>query len=128
MRSQSAAAPPVESSVARAATVRRSVTTPTQRSPSRQTEIIRSPSATVIRGCASDALGQLACDPVTGRGAASVHDTAPAVSSLEAEAVVELHPELDEIADSRRRLVGEHRHGARTTEATSGAKRVLGVK
>ena len=52
VRSQRAAAPPVERRVARAVTARRSVTTPTQRSSSRQIESMRSPSATVIRGCA----------------------------------------------------------------------------
>ena len=125
MRSQSAAAPPVESSVARAATARRSVTTPTQRSSSRQTDSIRSPSATRDPRMREHALGELPRDAVAGRGAARVHDAAAAVAALEAEAVVELDTELDEIADPRGRLVGQHGDGARPAEPAAGAQRVL---
>ena len=104
------------------------MTTPTQRSSSRQTESIRSPSATRIRGCASDALGELARDAVARRGAARMHDAPAAVAALEPEAVVELDAELDEVADARGRLVGQHRDGARPAEAAARAERVLGVQ
>ena len=128
VRSQSAAAPPVESSVARAATARRSVTTPTQRSSSRQTR--EHPLALGDRDprMREHALGELSRDAVAGRRAARVDDAAAAVAALEPEPVVELDAELDEIADARGRLVRQHRHGARPAETAAGAKRVLGVE
>ena len=75
-----------------------------------------------------DALGELPRDAVAGGRSSRVHDAAAAVTALEAETLVELHPELDQVANACRRLVGEHRHGARTTEATPGVERVLGVE
>ena len=74
------------------------------------------------------ALGELARHAVAGRGAARVHDAPPAVASLETEAVVELDAELDEVADARRRLLGEHGDGARAAEAAARAERVLRVQ
>ncbi len=128
VRSQSAAAPPVESRVARAATALRSVTTPTQRSvvaPDREHPLaLGDLDARVVE----DALCQLAGHAVSGGGAPRMDDSAAAVPAFEAEILVELDPELHEIADPRRRLVREHGHGARAAEATTRAQRVLGVQ
>ena len=75
-----------------------------------------------------DAFRELAGDAVAGRGASCVHDATEAVSTLEAEALVELDTELDEIADPCGCLVGQHRDGARATEPAAGPKRVLGMQ
>ncbi len=75
-----------------------------------------------------NALGELSSNPVPGRGASGVDDAPPAVAALEPEAVVEIDPELDEIADARRRLFGEHRDRARATQAAAGPQCVLRVE
>ncbi len=74
------------------------------------------------------ALGELARDAVPGRRAARVDDAPAAVAALEAEAVVELDAELDEVADPRRRLLGQHRDGARAAEPAACSQRVLRVQ
>ena len=104
------------------------MTTPTQRSSSRQIESIRSPSATSIRGCVEHALRELARHAVARGRAARVHDAASAVAAFETEAVVELDAELDEVADTSRSLGREDLDRARAAEATAGAKRVLGMQ
>ena len=72
-----------------------------------------------------DALGELPRDTIARRGTSGVHDAPAAVAALEAEAFVELDPELHEIADPRSRLVGQHRDGARTAEPAARSQRVL---
>jgi hypothetical protein len=75
-----------------------------------------------------DALRELPGDPVAGGGAPRMDDATAAVPAFEAETLVELHPELHEIADPRRRLVREHGHGARAAQAATRAQRVLGMQ
>ena len=114
--------------MARAATARRSVTTPTQRSSSRQTREHPLALGDLDSRVREHALGELARHAVARRRAARVHHATPAVSSFETQAVVELDAELDEIADASRRLLGENVDGARAAEATARAERVLGVQ
>ena len=71
------------------------------------------------------ALGEHPRDPVSGGGASRMDDAAAGVSPLEAEVVVELDAELDEVADPGGRLSGQGRHRARAGEATSRAQGVL---
>ena len=74
------------------------------------------------------ALGELSRHAVAGCSAARVHHATSAVTSFETQAVVELHAELDEVADASRRLLGENGHRARAAEASARAERVLRVK
>ena len=74
------------------------------------------------------ALGELPRDPVPRRGSARVHDAPSAVATLEAETLVELDAELDEVADARGRLLRQHGDGARAAEPATGAQGVLRVQ
>jgi hypothetical protein len=55
-------------------------------------------------------------------------DATAAVPAFEAETVVELDPELHEIADPSWRLFREHRYRAGPAQAATRAQRVLGVQ
>ncbi len=61
-----------------------------------------------------DPLGELPRDPVARGCASGVYDPPLRVASLEAESLVELDAEVDEIADPGRRLLGQHGDGTRT--------------
>ena len=63
-----------------------------------------------------------------GLRAAGVDDAATRVPALEAEAVVELDAEVDEIGDPGRRLVRETRDCARPAEPAARCERVLSVQ
>ena len=65
---------------------------------------------------------------IAGRRTARVHDPPPTVTTLEAEPVVELDSELDEILDAGGRFLGEDLDRARTAEAPARADRVLRVE
>jgi hypothetical protein len=73
-------------------------------------------------------LGELSRYAVSRRSATCVHHATPAVASFETQTVVELHAELDEVADAGRRLLREHGHCARAAEAAPRAERVLRVE
>ena len=118
----------MERSVARAATARRSVTTPDAAlvvAPDGEHALALGDLDPRVR---EHALGELSRHAVAGRSAARVHDAATAVTAFETQAVVELDAELDEVADASRRLLGENGHRARTAEAATGAERVLRVQ
>ncbi len=72
--------------------------------------------------------GEHASHAIAGRGAARVHHASAAMSALEAEPVIELDTELDEIANSCRCLFGQCFDGACTAESSACAKRVLGME
>ena len=74
------------------------------------------------------ALGELPRDTVAGGGSSSVDDAAAAVTALEAEAFVELDTELHEVADPCGCLVGQHGDGARPAEPAARSQRVLGME
>jgi hypothetical protein len=67
-------------------------------------------------------------DPIACCSAAGVDDAPTAMAAFEAEPFVELDAELDEIANSYRRLFGEHLYCAPAAESTASANRVLGMK
>jgi len=71
------------------------------------------------------ALGELSGHAISRRGAACVNHTTPTVAPFETQALVELHAELDEVADASRGLLGENGHRARTAEAAAREERVL---
>ncbi len=73
-------------------------------------------------------LGERASDAIPGGRSAGMNDPSPAVASFETEAVVEVDAEIGEIADPRRRLLGQHRDRARPAEAAAGTQRVLRVQ
>ena len=128
VRSQSAAAPPVESSVAAGGdlpAVGDDADAAVVVAPHRGHPLaLDDPDARVRER----ALGEHARHTVAGGGAARVHDPAAAVAAFEPEALVELHAELDEVADPRGRLLGQHRDGARPAEPAARAQRVLRVQ
>ena len=124
VRCQSAAAPPVAISVARAETSPRSVTTPTQRSSAVASASMRSPSSTRMRGCASTRSARTRATRSPGRRSSGMNDAAARVRALEAEALVELDAEIHEVADPRGCLVGENRDRRSPGEPASGGERV----
>ena len=73
-------------------------------------------------------LCERASDPVTGGSAAGVHDPSPAVPTLQAEPLVELDAELDEIADPRGSLLRQGGNRARPAQPATGPERVFGVQ
>ena len=126
VRCQSAAAPPVASSVARAAIEPRSVIAPdaTVAGGGRARAVGLALDDTDAR-MREHALGEHARDAVSGRGAARMDDAPTAVAALEPEPLVELDAELDEIADARGRLHGQRVHRARAAEPPASTHGVL---
>jgi hypothetical protein len=74
------------------------------------------------------ALRELARHTVARGRTARMHHAASAVSTFETETVVELDAELDEIANTSRGRGCEDLDRTRAAQATSGAKRVLGMQ
>ena len=119
VRSRAPPHPPVESSVARAATARMAVTTPDAALAVVPDRERRAPAATRCAGArarvrrASARRGLPSRLRPRGRRACGC-------PAFEAEALVELDAELDQVADARRRFVREHGYGARPAEPTTG--------
>ena len=127
VRSQSAAAPPVASRVARAEIAPPSVVTPTQRNPSTRARDA-SPSTNRDPRVVEDALGERVRDLRPVRRAARVHDTGARMSAFEPEAEVELDSQIGEVGDARGASLGEDGDGARAAEPAARRDRVLGVQ
>ena len=128
VRSQSAAAPPVASSVARAEIAPPSVVTPTQREAVDQSPSACSPSTDRDPRMVEHAFGERVRDLASGRRAAGVHDAGARVSAFEPEAGVELDSEIGEVGDARGGFVGEDGDGARAAEPAARRDRVLCVQ
>jgi hypothetical protein len=79
-------------------------------------------------GMCENALGEPPGDAVARGGAARMDDPAAAVPTFQTQPFVERDAELDEVADTRGRLVGQDRDRTRSADATTGAERVLGVQ
>ncbi len=111
VRLQSAAAPPVASSVARdriGAAIGHDAEAAVTRTPKLLHALTF---GDLDPRVGEHALDEHSRDPVTGRGAARVDDASPTVAAFEPEVVVELDAELDEVANPRRRLSGERCDG-----------------
>ena len=131
VRDQSAAAPPVASSVALAwigSPPLRRTTPPPSSSPADPFALEDLDQRMLGRG-----RRQRAQDPAAGRAPAGVDDAAAAVPALEAEREVavavgvELAAQVDQLADAGGRLVGEGDRGGALREAPAGLERVLEV-
>jgi hypothetical protein len=75
-----------------------------------------------------NALGEYPGHAVAGGSAACVHDSSPAVPTFEAEPLVELDAELDEIANSGSRFLGEYRDRAPPAQPATRPNGVFGVE
>ena len=75
-----------------------------------------------------NALGEYSGHAVAGGSAACVHDSSPTVPAFEAEPFIELDAELDEIANSGRRFLGQHRDRASPAQPATRPQGVFGVE
>jgi hypothetical protein len=75
-----------------------------------------------------NALGEHSGHAVAGGSAACVHDSSPTVPAFEAKPFIELDAELDEIANSGRRFLGQHRDRASPAQPATRPQGVFGVK
>ena len=105
-----------------------SVTTPTQRPLSTQSDRTAHLVGDVDPRVVPDVVGEHLGDRLPGLGAAGVDDAAHRVAAFAAEVVVELDAERDEVGDARRRLLGEHGDRALAAEPAPRAERVRGVQ
>ncbi len=127
VRSQSDAAPPVATSVACASIVRRSVTTPAQRSPGRD-RAHRLSFGDANARVREHAVDEHAKDLLAGGGACDVEHAAARVPAFEPRLGVERHAQLAEIGNPGGRLPDELADGALAAEAAPGPHRVLRVQ